>query len=54
MPDNPTFCMAAEAAVSACEDVVAVVIPTKSVLQAFAAMLVVADGVPFEELRRDD
>ncbi len=26
------------------------VIPTKSVLQAFAAMFVVADGVPFEEL----
>ena len=37
-------------AASACEDVKVAVIPTKSVLQAFAAMFVVADGVPFEEL----
>ncbi len=29
-----------------CEDVKVAVIPTKSVLQAFAAMFVVADGVP--------
>jgi len=50
MPNNSNIRMAAEAAASACEDVKVAVIPTKSVLQAFAAMFVVADGVPFEEL----
>ncbi len=45
MPNNSNIRMAAEAAASACEDVKVAVIPTKSVLQAFAAMFVVADGV---------
>ena len=38
LPDNGNIRMAAEAAVSACADVEAAVVPTKTVLQAFAAM----------------
>lgn len=38
LPNNGNIRMAAEAAVSACEGVRAVVVPTKTVLQAFAAM----------------
>lgn len=38
LPNNGNIRMAAEAAVSACEGVRAAVIPTKTVLQAFAAM----------------
>ena len=48
MPNNSNIRMAAEAAASACEDVKVAVIPTKSVLQAFAAMFVVTDGESFE------
>ncbi len=49
MPNAPTFVWQ-QAAASACEDVKVGIIPTKSVLQAFAAMFVVADGVPLKEL----
>ena len=38
LPNNGNIRMAAEAAVSACEGVCAAVVPTKTVLQAFAAM----------------
>ncbi|EHF01910.1 hypothetical protein HMPREF1008_01534 [Olsenella sp. oral taxon 809 str. F0356] len=38
LPNNGNIRMAAEAAVSACTDVEAAVVPTKTVLQAFAAM----------------
>ena len=49
MPNNSNIRMAAEAAASACEDIKVAVIPTKSVLQAFAAMFVVTDGESFED-----
>ena len=38
LPDNSNIRMAAEAAVVACEDVRAAIVPTKTVLQAFSAM----------------
>ena len=41
LPDNGNIRMAAEAAASACESCTAYVVPTRSVLQAFAAMIVV-------------
>ncbi len=40
LPDNGNIRMAAEAAVNACDDVNAAVVPTKTVLQAFSAMFV--------------
>ena len=40
LPDNGNIRMAAEAAVAACEDCKAAVVPTRTVLQAFAAMFV--------------
>ena len=50
LPDNGNIRMAAEAAASACETCHAHVVPTRSVLQAFAAMLVVDGEVDAEEL----
>ena len=41
LPNNGNIRMAAEAAVSACENCTAAVVPTKSVLQAFSAMFAV-------------
>ena len=41
LPDNGNIRMAAEAAASACESCKAVVVPTRSVTQAFASLLVV-------------
>ena len=41
LPNNGNIRMASEAAVSACEDVKAAVVPTKTVPQAFAAMFAV-------------
>lgn len=40
LPDNGNIRMAAEAAVSTCEDCTCAVVPTRTVLQAFAAMFV--------------
>ncbi len=40
LPNNGNIRMAAEAAASACENIEAAVVPTKSVLQAFSAMFV--------------
>jgi dihydroxyacetone kinase-like predicted kinase len=41
LPNNGNIRMAAEAAVSACDNCTAAVVPTKSVLQAFSAMFAV-------------
>ena len=50
LPDNGNIRMAAEAAASACDSCHAYVVPTRSVLQAFAAMLVVDAEAGAEEL----
>lgn len=49
MPDNGNIRMAAEAAASACEDAKVAVVPTKTVLQAFSAMLAVDPEASLED-----
>ncbi len=49
LPNNGNIRMAAEAAASACESCKAYVVPTRSVLQAFAAMFVVDADMPASE-----
>lgn len=49
LPDNGNIRMAAEAAASACEDSEVSVVPTKTVLQGFAAMFVVETDQPMAE-----
>jgi dihydroxyacetone kinase-like predicted kinase len=49
LPDNGNIRMASEAAASACEDVRAAVVPTKTVPQAFSAMFVADPDATLEE-----
>ncbi len=49
LPDNGNIRMAAEAAASACESCIAYVVATRSVLQAFAAMIVVDSELSAKE-----
>jgi DAK2 domain fusion protein YloV len=49
LPDNSNIRMASEAAVSACEDIKAAVVPTKTVPQAFSAMFVADPDATLEE-----
>jgi hypothetical protein len=49
LPNNGNIRMAAEAAASACETCKVYVVPTRSVLQAFAAMFVVDAELPADE-----
>ena len=49
LPDNGNIRMAAEAAANACDTAKVTVVPTKTVLQAFAAMFAVDTGLSAEE-----
>lgn len=49
MPNNGNIRMAAEAAASACEDAKVAVVPTKTVLQSFSAMIVVDRDASLED-----
>ncbi|MDJ1121334.1 DAK2 domain-containing protein [Olsenella sp. YH-ols2217] len=49
LPDNSNIRMAAEAAASACEDSEVAVVPTRTVLQGFAAMFVVETDLPMAD-----
>jgi DAK2 domain fusion protein YloV len=49
LPDNGNIRMAAEAAAGACDDTKVLVVPTKTVPQAFAAMFVVDPSASLEE-----
>ena len=50
LPDNGNIRMAAEAAATACEDKQVLVVPTKTVPQAFSAMFAVTPDTPAEEV----
>ena len=50
LPNNGNIRMAAEAAASACEDKKVVVVPTKTVLQAFSALFAVVPETPVDEV----
>ena len=50
LPDNGNIRMAAEAAATACEDKRVLVVPTKTVPQAFSAMFAVTPDTPAEEV----
>ena len=50
LPDNGNIRMAAEAAASACEDKRVLVVPTKTVPQAFSALFAVTPDTPVDEV----
>ena len=50
LPDNGNIRMAAEAAATACEDKQVLVVPTKTLPQAFSAMFAVTPDTPAEEV----